>query len=366
MASAEPQAAARARGGRLAFADGIRGLAALWVVLFHASKGGHVDHLMAVLPGWFNSLVFDWGHLGVALFFVLSGFVMMHSVRGFAFDAGTGRRFMLRRLLRLTPPYYAAIAFVIGYVALKAAVHHQPAPVPRAGAVVAHLLYLQDILSQDTISIVFWTLCIEIQFYIAFTLLMLARHHAGRRWGERKATLVALAGAALVGLPWAFGILLFPLYPGGFLSFWYCFMLGVLVSAQAEGRALRVVFFGFVALLVAAGAVTGSGVAWASLAGTALIYVGTRSAWLDRMLNLRALQYLGLVSYSLYLTHNQITGATQTALKRFVVPTAWAELALLGVTILACVLFAAACHRLVERPSIEWSRRIAIKPRAKG
>ncbi len=359
---AEPQATARARGTRLAFADGIRGLAALWVVLFHASEGGHVDHLKAVLPAWFSRLVFDWGHLGVALFFVLSGFVMMHSVRGLAFNAGMGRRFMLRRLLRLTPPYYAAIAFVIGYAVLKAVLQHQPAPLPGAGAVVAHLLYLQDILALDTISVVFWTLCIEIQFYIAFTLLMLARHHASRRWGERKATLLALAGAALVGLPWAFGILSVPLYPGGFLSFWYCFMLGVLVSAQAERSALRAVFFGFVALLVAAGAATGSGVAWAALAGTALIYVGTRSAWLDRLLNLRALQYLGLVSYSLYLTHNQITGATQTVFKRLIGPSALGELALLGATIVACVLFASLCHWVVERPNIEWSRRIRLTP----
>lgn len=259
---AEAQAAPRARVSRLAFADGIRGLAALWVVLFHASEGGHVDHLKAVLPAWFSRLVFDWGHLGVALFFVLSGFVMMHSVRGLAFSATTGGRFMLRRLLRLTPPYYAAIAFVIGYVALKAALQHQPVPIPTAGVVGAHLLYLQDILALDTISVVFWTLCIEIQFYLAFTLLMLAQHHAGRRWGERNASRVALAAAALVGLPWAFGILLFPLYPGGFLSFWYCFMLGVPVSAQAEGGAPRAVFFGVVLLLAAAGVVTQSGVVW--------------------------------------------------------------------------------------------------------
>ena len=362
----KPEPVPPARSSRLAFADGIRGLAALWVVLFHASEGGHVDHLKAVLPPQFSRLVFDWGHLGVALFFVLSGFVMMHSVRGLAFDAGMGGRFMLRRLLRLTPPYYAAIAFVIGYVALKAVLQHQPAPVPRAGVVAAHLLYLQDILALDTISVVFWTLCIEIQFYLAFALLMLARHHAGRRWGERKATLVALTAAALIGLPWAFGILSLPLYPGGFLSFWYCFMLGMLVSAQAEGGALKAVFFGFVALLVAAGALTGSGVAWASLAGTALIYAGTRSAWLDRLLNLRALQYLGLVSYSLYLTHNQITGATQFALKRFMAPTALAELALLVAIIVACVLFAAVCHWLVERPSMAWSRRVPLSLPARG
>lgn len=364
---ANSQPVPSARSSRIAFVDGIRGVAALWVVLFHTSKGGHVDHLKAVLPGWFNLLAFDWGHLGVALFFVLSGFVMMHSVRGLAFDAGMGWRFMLRRLVRLTPPYYAAISFVIVYASVKALLSHQSATVHPVGVIAAHLLYLQDILSLEPIGIVFWTLCIEIQFYLGFALLMLARYHAGRRWGEHHATaFVALAAAAVAGLPWAFGILSSPLYPGGFLSFWYCFMLGVLASDEAEGGAQRVVFFCYVALLVAAGAVTESGFVWASLAGTVLLYAGTRSVWVDRLLNLRALQYLGLVSYSLYLTHNQITAATMFALKRFVTPTARAELAVVGAIIAACMLFAAASYRLIERPSIEWSRRIAFKPRSKG
>ncbi len=53
----EPRAAARTT--RLAFADGIRGLAALWVVFFHASEGGHIDHLKAVLPHWLGRMLFD-------------------------------------------------------------------------------------------------------------------------------------------------------------------------------------------------------------------------------------------------------------------------------------------------------------------
>ena len=35
--------------GRLAFADGLRGLAAFWVVLFHASEGRHVDRVKALV-----------------------------------------------------------------------------------------------------------------------------------------------------------------------------------------------------------------------------------------------------------------------------------------------------------------------------
>ena len=105
---------------RLSYADGVRGLAALWVVLFHASEGGHIEHLKSALPDFITVAVFDWGHLGVAVFFVLSGFVMAHTVRKYDFTPAFGTRFMLRRLARLTPPYYASIIFVLAYVAGKA------------------------------------------------------------------------------------------------------------------------------------------------------------------------------------------------------------------------------------------------------
>ena len=73
----------------------------------------------------------------------------------------------------------------------------------------------------------------------------------------------------------------------------------------------------------------------------------------------RAQMWLALAAYSTY-----VINATQFVLKRFMAPTAVAELALLGVIIASCVAFAALCHWLVERPSIGWSRRIALKPRA--
>jgi peptidoglycan/LPS O-acetylase OafA/YrhL len=349
------------RTARLAFADGIRGLAALWVVLFHASEGGHVDHLKSALPAWLGHMLFDWGHLGVLLFFVLSGFVMMHSIRGLAFTTSLGGRFMLRRLLRLTPPYWASIVFVIGYVAFKAVLQGQPVRLPSAGVVAAHALYLQDILAVDTLSVVYWTLCIEIQFYLAFTVLMLARHHAGLRFGAARVTPVLLAISAIAGLPWAFGIASIPLYQGGFLSYWYSFMLGVLVSAQAEDRWSNRIFIGFVVTLVIAGAVTWSGSVWTSLMAAALLLAGGRMALLEGLLNRRGLQFLGLVSYSLYLIHNQITGATAFALKRFVGNGAVTELGLLAAIIVACLLVAALGHRLVERPSIEWSRRVSLR-----
>ena len=85
---------------RLAFADGLRGLAALWVVLYHASEGGHLTQLKAVLPKLITDLVFNFGHLGVPVFFVLSGFVMAFTVQSETVDRAFAGRFVLRRLVR--------------------------------------------------------------------------------------------------------------------------------------------------------------------------------------------------------------------------------------------------------------------------
>jgi peptidoglycan/LPS O-acetylase OafA/YrhL len=363
--SADPRVALGERAPRLAFADGIRGLAALWVVLFHASEGGHIDHLKASLPVGLARLLFDWGHLGVALFFVLSGFVMLHSVRRLPFDAALAKRFMLRRLLRLTPPYYASIAFVIAYTALKARLQHQAVALPELDTVLSHLLYMQDMLGAPTISVVYWTLCIEIQFYLAFAVMRWIQHRAQVRLGAQTAALVVLAFGALAGLPWAFGwSWSAAIYPGGFLSFWYAFMLGVLIAAQSSGeRSLRLLCVAYAVVLAVAGAVADSSFVFASLAGGAMLVGGSVLPWFERMLNQRWLQFLGLVSYSLYLTHNQLTGATAFLSKRFIAAGVFGELALLVAIVAVCLAFATLAQRLVERPSIGWSRRVALAPR---
>ena len=58
------------------FIDGLRGLAALWVILYHADPDGRISNLTSALPQWIVDEAFRWGSRGVAIFFVLSGFVM--------------------------------------------------------------------------------------------------------------------------------------------------------------------------------------------------------------------------------------------------------------------------------------------------
>ena len=94
--------------------DGIRGLAILSVLAFHY---GYSAQSIAPAEGLASVLfdLFDFGWLGVDLFFVLSGFlitrILLRSKRGNHYF----RSFYARRALRIFPPYYAllAIAFVL-------------------------------------------------------------------------------------------------------------------------------------------------------------------------------------------------------------------------------------------------------------
>jgi peptidoglycan/LPS O-acetylase OafA/YrhL len=106
---------------RFAFVDALRGLAALSVVLYHSYEVGHIAGLLAHLPAWVTHLLRQ-GGIGVAVFFVLSGFVIPHSVARSRVTLPFVGRFMLRRSLRLEPPYWFAIALAICFAQLSARV----------------------------------------------------------------------------------------------------------------------------------------------------------------------------------------------------------------------------------------------------
>ena len=81
--------------GRFYFVDALRGVAALAVALFHAVEGGHIPVLLTVMPSW-SVFIIEHGNLGVAVFFVLSGFVISHSIYSERATMPLVGRFMLR------------------------------------------------------------------------------------------------------------------------------------------------------------------------------------------------------------------------------------------------------------------------------
>jgi peptidoglycan/LPS O-acetylase OafA/YrhL len=82
-------------------------------------------------------------------------------------------------------------------------------------------------------------------------------------------------------------------------------------------------------------------------------------------LNWRALQFLGLVSYSLYLVHNPLSGAGFFVGYRLLGRSAWTEAVCLVAVFAFCALGAWLFFLLVERPSLRWSHRAARESAAR-
>jgi peptidoglycan/LPS O-acetylase OafA/YrhL len=101
-----------ARTDRFAFVDALRGIAALAVAVFHLS-GGASKQFFSRLPGWVTAGIEWGGHLGVVVFFVISGFVMAYSLKEARPTVAFLSRFLVRRLVRLAPPYWASILLIL-------------------------------------------------------------------------------------------------------------------------------------------------------------------------------------------------------------------------------------------------------------
>lgn len=345
---------------RLAFADGLRGLAALWVLLFHLSTGHHVDALLAALPAGVDRVVFTWGHGGVAVFFVLSGCVLALTAEHVVLDPAGARRFVLRRLLRLAPPYYAALFVAVAVGLAKGETFG-------AGQLVAHALFAQTLVDVPPVGVVFWTLGIELQFYIAFALLTwLADARGAARAG--RARTISRRLVAVLALAWPLGWLATPAPATGFLPFWGQFMAGVLAWDAMRGRrASQACAIACAGVLLACGLVRGdlfSGIAGA----TALALLAAHaSGGLHTWLSGRAAQALGRVSYSLYLMHVPTITLAAAVLRRLPPHTGVAgELVDAASILAACLAVAWMFWHAVERTSIRWSHRLSLRPPAPG
>jgi peptidoglycan/LPS O-acetylase OafA/YrhL len=352
----------RQSASRLEWLDALRGVAAMCVVLFHFSHGKHMPTLGQALP-WLEA-GFKLGDLGVAIFFVLSGIVMATTMHGVTMTAGNAVQFLKRRLIRLTPPYYAALALGVALVAIKVRMGEPPNVDISWRSVLSHLAYAQDFLQHPNIIDVFWTLVIEVQFYIAFALLWCladrvlvgvddAKPQASRReW---------LAWAlALLALPWPLGWIETPVWPGGFLPLWYLFMGGVLcafgIASKRAGAAAPACLYATV--LVVHGLIKPN--ATSLTGGLTIVFVlwVSHQPTIESVLKGRWLQWLGMVSYSVYLIHLPVMGPLMRLVRRGMGDGLAADAVGLLATCVGCLALAALMHRFLETPAIAWSRRV--------
>ncbi len=161
----------------LAYLDGLRGLAALYVVVFHI-WGYHQGQMNALATRLVTP--FGFGPYAVGVFIVLSGFCLMLPVARSedGLIRGGARRFFLSRARRILPPYYCAVAFSLLLIAFfighkNGSPWDSSLPVTTLG-LVSHLLLFQDTLHATfgKIDPPLWSISVEWRIYFAFPILV--------------------------------------------------------------------------------------------------------------------------------------------------------------------------------------------------
>ncbi|MDX1754872.1 MAG: acyltransferase [Marinobacter sp.] len=346
---------------RLKGLDGLRGVAATWVVLFHL-WGAIQRRDSDWVPSAIQSFL-EFGFLGVDIFFVLSGFVISYSVLNTQPSGFFIPRFILRRSIRIDPPYWATIALAILFIVSKNVLFPEHAePLPTPAALAAHMFYLQDLMSYAPISSIFWTLCLEFQFYVGFaTVVYLANR---LKVSDHDILALALTGAAflvLLASPYLrFSEVGFPI-PGTIFPYLNEFVLGIAGCQYLKGRiqlstlvAMALISLWLVSHLKSAV----YGVVPALTLG--IIVLSARKPVWTHWLSAKPLQFLGRISYSLYLTH-AIVGWTSVSLlirlaNGYSSPLLTTFIFLAGLAI--SVIFAYVFYHVLEKYFIELSRKL--------
>ncbi len=332
----------------------LRGFAALWVVLFHAAEGKHLESIRAATPTWLFDAVFSAGHYGVSIFFALSGFVIAHSLRNADATPRFAGRFVLRRSIRLDPPYWATMALMIGQQMIEARIRGTAMPDVSLGQLIAHVFYVQDILGYPQISAVFWTLCFEIQFYLGFMLLLVSGRMVGGRAGA--VVRIVMFGAALAG-----ALQIYHGLPGGVaLTMWHAFFVGVAAYWAGQRSGMWLVALAILVMVIFVRQSTGD---MMSAATAVLLYLAFRTGRITTMASGAPLQWLGMISYSLYLSHNIVAGSAYWALGKVMPGGVAAESVQLVLVTALSLLFAYALWWVVERPAHDFAKHVGARLR---
>ncbi|MGY1811916.1 acyltransferase family protein [Blastococcus sp. SYSU D00820] len=333
---------------RLRALDGLRFLAAAAVVAFHYTGRDSTawpESVRTVFPTISRFTIY--GGFGPYLFFIISGFVVLMS----AWDR-PARSFLASRVGRLFPAYWIAVVLTAGVLLLD------PRAVPAVwenlglSGVALNLTMLQSAFGVGNVDGVYWTLWVELKFYLLLGLLALAgitRRRVlalclvwpllGALAGQLHADLLTALLEPLYAPFFCIGLLLYLVYREGWSP-----SVGLLLAFDYVA-ALRVCDTHFRAWTLD---VAGAGVSFAGVAvlltlciGAVVLVTLTPVARLDW----RWLTLLGALTYPLYLVHQYVGWV----LIRHLTPRL-PVYAVLAVVVALMLLVAYAVHRLVERP----------------
>ena len=315
----------------------LRGIAALVVCLFHFTKGysGETSFMRSMWS-------FAWS--GVEIFFVISGFVIPYGLLGTKFKISNYGGFLKKRFVRIEPAYLVSIVVVLllNYFSTLVTLYEGDGFSISPVQLGLHIGYLVDIFGNEWLNPAYWTLAVELQYYLLIGVLIAL-------WNlkNKYITIVSLLAFLLLSF--------LPSISIRFFSYTDVFTIGIIGAFYKKEWISRSLFLLLTIGIAAVIFVNHGMIIFAVTLISAVII-----AFLDTLTNNRALLFLGNISYSLYLLHIPVGGRIVNLAKRFEtneVIKVLVVLVALGFSIFVAWIF----YRLIEKPSHKWSKRIKLK-----
>lgn len=346
---------------KIIFANQLRGIAALLVVLSHLCcvfwGAKETVSLYTGAPpaeggqpsiGYFiNNQYWNAGALGVAIFFTISGFVIPMSLKG------VGRlRFIVARFFRIYPTYIASLSLALTVVWLSCLYWGHPF-MWDINTVLYNMLLIHTITGAPSVDLVNWTLAIELKFYLVAALIA-PLIIAGRVW-----PLISIALLVFLVNKFTHTAL------GTEMLFVTFMFIGVLINYQFNSL-IKLPKFTCSLLIILGLFVAGWDASpWPKELLTVtpnyiygLVIFGAAYLARNHFRNFRPLDFLADISYPLYIMHSLIGYSVMRVLfehgltLRVVAP----------ITAAAVISAALLIHLLIERPSISLGKAFKRSP----
>lgn len=337
---------------------GVRGFAAMWVVLMHYTwVAGHTEQNL------FDKVTF-YGFAGVIVFLVLSGFVMAHVYPAFRekVDGSKFGEYFYKRVARIYPLH---LATVIAFIIIVKMGYPLAGPNDTDYTMVLNLLLVHawGFVNEFSWNAVSWTISVEMFAYIWFPLVVFGLYRL-----PKYASALTIAAAVFflkdlpyVGLLNALGVDTTGLvlgYGSYLFQFTFVFIAGVALYRLVQDSSSWPVWV-CDGLMLAGIAVLGFACTvpfqpWLMMCGSLLLIGGLlRDKGLGRLVfGNRVSVFLGDISYSLYLTHFMLNA---------VLPQHFVGLTLTQ-KVAAALVTATISYYVIERPSRDFLRKLWKTP----
>ena len=272
--------------------DGIRGLACMLVIIAHITQTLKLDYV---------EKIYDFGSMGVVLFFVLSGFLMsaLYSEKQFSLDSAG--KYSIARFTRIAPAYW--IAIVVSWVLFMI--------IPDFEYQMTPFNLLRSIFFAGTEGVL-WSIPPEVQFY-GFFLLLWFSWHKSKEGNHIFLIFSVLLSLALVATKEMWGGAMLPsklhLFLAGFLAAFVAKhpkVLPVLCSTIFQ-IGITLLFICYVSFVLGEGEIYND-LTIPFLAGLMIASL-SRSSLFTWPLETHTMRMIGAASFSIYLFHDMILKA---------------------------------------------------------